>query len=239
MNTDPTVTVSAIVGVFGFIIALAFLVRLRSRTEAAKPVVSEAERAAAADRRRREAEVEKGVKENRLLPDGRPRCQASLNCPDPAEFARPRIVRDEGVVDFIRRAFGAHRRYRMQEPQGITSSSKGFFGAIFDVLLVAFQGPPKPVAPGSLKYCELHVHIARQVCLEKLSADEHAEATALSERENSLTHFEGRGMEKKVLQLVAEIETAEAGKKKRVSRETERGAVIPINRAAGGSGGQS
>jgi len=142
-------------------------------------------------------------------------------------------MRDEGLWDFVRRAFGAPRRYRMVEPD-VSAEVGGLLGAILMFIRLAWSGEPKETTY-ALKYCDVHTHIARQVCLEQLSADEHAEMVAQSDREARLVYFESAGLEKRVIKVVSETELRDADKKPRRRADAEKTNVVPISRSANGS----
>jgi len=236
--SDPVPFLAALAAVAAFAITLMVLYRVRSAAQRKEAVQAsrqgEAERAAANERRRREAELEKAVVAGTHLADGRPRCQASLCCLEAATLPKPRIVRDEGVTDFVRRAFGAPRRYRMVEAD--VSETGGLLGVILMFFRAAWSGEPKETSH-TLRYCDVHVHIARQVCLEQLAGDEHAEMIAHSDREARLVYFESAGLEKRVIKVVSETEMRDADKKPRrgKSAEADKTNVVPFGRANGTS----
>ena len=140
-------------------------------------------RARAAEARAR-SELEQAVKDGRALPDGRIACHASAKCMLAAVHPAPSIARDTGFWDFIRTRFGAPNRYRMVPPK---------------------KHDAKPQDPNAL-YCDIHVHIARQVCLAQLAADEQAQQAHLMAREAALAAFEACGMLGDVQRLVLAAE---------------------------------
>lgn len=148
----------------------------------------ERQRARAAEARAR-TELEQAVKEGRALPDGRIACHASAKCMLPAVHLAPSIARDGGFRDFIRTRFGAPNRYRMVKKKPHTKDANG----------ATVQDP-------NALYCDTHIHVARQVCLAQLAADEQAQQAHLMAREAALTAFEARGMLGDVQRLVLAAE---------------------------------
>lgn len=151
----------------------------------------ERQRARAAEARAR-AELEQAVKDGRALPDGRIACHASAKCMMPATHPAPSIARDTGFFDFVRTRFGAPTRYRM-----VTKKQKRSFFADEE------KAPAQD--PGAL-YCDTHIHVARQVCLAQLAADEQAQQAHLMSREAALSAFEAHGMLGDVQRLVLAAE---------------------------------
>ncbi len=195
-SQDPNVYVPALVALVAIILGATGLYRRYGR-RGAVPVVATDEASVAkleADRRTAERKAkedfELAVKEGRILPTGRPKCQASLTCPNEATRPKPHVLRDTSFTDFIRTRFGAPERYRMVDP---TPSwfMQAFFGA----------APPMP------ELCETHEPVAQQVTVSRLADDERAEQDRRKKREVGLSTFEAKGMMLEVARLCAASET--------------------------------
>lgn len=159
--------------------------------------------------------------------DGRPRCQASASCQATAVHFSPRIARSDGVVDFIRRAFGAPRRYRMVERGG------GIFAAIAEWFRAG-----RPMTSHEIPcFCDAHIPLVRQIFLEQLSAEEHREQTAMRAREQELSYFESRGCLDRVQALTKEIELERDGRGRR--RRSEAAQVVSLQQRPTGTSGAS
>jgi hypothetical protein len=249
MNTENNnFIIAAGAALAAFVLVLVVMYRARAskgqEESSSQGRVSDADRLAATERRRKEAELEKAVLAGTHLADGRPRCQASPTCMLPATHAKPRIARDESIVDFVRRQFGAPRRYRMIEPQVTPPEEPGLFmslvGIVLGTLRDAWQGHPRAehlreIPP--LRYCEIHIPIAKQVCLEQLAADEHSDMIAQTDRERRIVHFEALGLEKRVTKIVTETEQNDTDKKRRPkTAEGDKSNVLSFGRVAGGGG---
>lgn len=152
----------------------------------------ERQRARTAEARAR-SELEQAVKEGRALPDGRIACHATAKCMQPAMHLAPSIVRDTGFRDFVRSRFGAPNRYRMAAQKKVKKNADG----------VPLQDP-------NALYCDVHIHVARQVCLAQLAADEQAQQAHIMAREAALAAFEANGMLADVQRLVVAAEEQQA-----------------------------
>lgn len=195
--------IGGLVALIAMVIGLHRLARHRARQAPAAELdeakLAEIERQREVERQRQRAaeararsELEQAVKDGRALPDGRIACHASAKCMLPATHQAPSIARDNGFSDFIRTRFGAPNRYRMV----VKKHKRPFFGDDDDA--------PKQ-DPNAL-YCETHIHVARQVCLAQLAADEQAQQSHLMSREAALAAFEARGMLGDVQRLVLAAE---------------------------------
>ncbi len=222
----------AIVALSAMVVLSTFLYRMRKKhpylppeEEGAASRPTEADRVKIElDRRQREQreyeqkvkkEFEADVLAGKVLPDGRLKCLASPSCPEEAVHRLPLIQRDTSLMDFIRRGFGAPERYRMVEERG-----PGFLQLAWTALSSAWSEPQKRQLrrPAS---CDMHHHVALQICQAKLAADEREEQDRRKSREVGLATFEGRGMLLEVQRLVAAADAeavAEPDKKPRRSR---------------------
>lgn len=193
--------IGAMVAIIAFAIGLYRFTRRPKASESPPSEVDEAKlaelerqreleraRARAAEARAR-SELEQAVKEGRALPDGRIACHASAKCMLPATHLAPRIARDMGFRDFIRTRFGAPTRYRMVTKKAKSTDERG-----------------APIQDSNALYCDTHIHVARQVCLAQLAADEQAQQAHLMAREAALSAFEARGMLGDVQRLVLAAE---------------------------------
>jgi hypothetical protein len=244
METHALAFPYAIVGTLGLFVVAFAVYRFRQflstrQLPAAAPsseslTKSPQELAARAAERREKEQRDLLLKAGKILPDGRPKCQASLRCMDPAEHARPRIERASGIGDFIRRQFGAPERYRMVEPavarreplaEEQHAPGRGLKGA----LVTAWSGQHEPRDPSEVQpeLCKYHVHVARQVCSERLAEDEYRHAAFAADRETGLAIFETEGMLREVKSRVASRETAERSK-----GEARHAEVIPFTRTS-------
>ena len=127
----------------------------------------------------------------------------------------PSIPRDTGIGDFIRSRFGAPARYRM-----VDSREPGVLAEVGRAL-ASIWAEQIHHQPRRVEYCDVHIHVARQVCLARLSADEQAEQAHRKAREAGLAHFETRGLLVEVQESVARAAapvTPPASKPKRVVR---------------------
>jgi hypothetical protein len=167
------------------------------------------EMAAALDK---ELEVKKelldaAVSAGERLADGRPRCKATLACTSAATHFRPKVVRDEGAFDFLRRAVGAPQRLHLAE----------------DIWR-------EPV------FCESHVHLARQDYLLKIAEVERARLERVRDEEIDIGHYERVGAAQRIARLVAEHEEKENPNRRRKRDQTTQGVVVPIRASSGGGG---
>lgn len=136
------------------------------------------------DRERRRA-FEAAVASGLILPDGRRRCQASSSCQDAATKHPPKFVRDEGWLDFIRRAFGAPPRLRIDE----------------DV-------------EAAHRFCESHAHLAFQDAHLELADVERERAEALRQVEVRIGHYERTGAAVRLAKIITEHEAAATARKR-------------------------
>lgn len=225
-SPDPTVFLTALGATVLLVVLAVGLYFWKRRSLPAALTVDDAAERARAEQERKTREAERRAKEaldaavatGRALPDGRARCQASPSCMEPAVHRAPSIPRDTGIGDFIRSRFGAPARYRMvesREPGVLAEIGR----ALASVWAEQIQHQPRRV-----EYCDVHIHVARQVCLARLSADEQAEQAHRKAREAGLAHFEMRGLLTEVQESVAAVERAPAsGKAKRQPPASARG----------------
>ena len=218
---DPFVFLMALGGVA--LIAGLFLVAYVTRRKATTAALPDEEKKKREEEERKlereirdleqkaKKERDEAIKDGKILRDGRPRCQASPGCPHAAEHPAPRIPRDEGIFDFLRRQFGAPSRYRMVEDR-----ERGPLGELWAVIRSAWSEVP-PRAREKL-FCDVHIHVARQVCLAKLAEDEHDHSKFQRDREVGLATFETAGMLRAVHRLASESEERAAAEERRLRR---------------------
>lgn len=132
-------------------------------------------------RRRRadQAAVDRAVKNGKLRPDGRPRCQAAT-CEEVASHKRIKIERQEGVGDLLRRRMGAAPRYVVGE---------------------RFSG--------ELHYCDIHFALAEQEAKLHLAELERLRLESVRDAEVNLDYFERVGLGQRLDKLVKEQYRAE------------------------------
>lgn len=221
--TDPTVFLGAVAATIGLIVIAIVGWKLRKmstdRSIAERKIQEESYRKLVAQHER---ELKQKVAEGTHLADGRKRCTAHASCQQPAEHPRFRIVRDEGPVDLLRRAFGAPRRYRV-EPSKPTGRA---------------DLPLATIPQEALSYCETHMHLAYQEILLKLAQHNERFVTFIRDEEVDLQWFERVGLDAKIGKLIADQEAKETGKKKVSKPNDANNKVVPISsRAASGTNG--
>ena len=123
--------------------------------------------------RDRAALLRRAVDAGTHLPNGARRCSLS-DCQSAAIVRKLKLVRNEGALDGIRRAFGAAPRFRVT------------------------------IDPwGELHYCQPHYHLAEQEARLVLSERERERIASLRDAEVALTHFERVGLDVRLARLVA------------------------------------
>ena len=167
-------------------------------------------------------ERERLVLAGKILPDGRPRCQASPTCNDPATRHRPLVLRDDGFLDLVRRGFGAADRQRLGSYEAPWWHALA--NAVRDVPL------PSPVP----EFCEEHIHLGWEEGRAELADVEHGRVKGARDDQARLAYFAKAGLMERVAKRIAEVEIAEKrAKRARGPLTTNDMKVVPI-RAVGG-----
>ena len=130
------------------------------------------------ERSRRDAEsaLQREVREGRRMPDGAPRCPL---CPVPTPAkARPLVlVRDEGLIAWLRARVGAPVRWRIQAD--------------------SWAEP---------KWCEAHGALAVCVFAARLGHDEQHRLERVRDAEAQLARYERTGLDEELVAVVAQEE---------------------------------
>jgi hypothetical protein len=133
------------------------------------------------------------------LADGRVRCKLTVTCNEAATHYKPKIVRDNGVVDFFHRLVGAPHRLRVSED-----------------------------LDGELYGCESHIHLARQDYQLKVAEIERARVERVRDEEVELGHYERIGAGQRIARLIAEHEEKENPNRRNRKTSMAPAQVVPI-----------
>lgn len=173
----------------------------------------------------KEEPIERPV-DPKMLPDGRPRCQASVSCTDAATRHRPLVMRDDGWTDLVRRAFGAPDRLRLDAYQA------PFLGGVRDWFAgSSVDARTAVVVP---EFCEEHAHLAWEEARAELADIEYGRVKASRDDQARLAYFAKAGLMERVASRILQVEAEEKRAKKGGRRAPAPVSnVTPIRAAAG------
>jgi hypothetical protein len=225
--TMPGIVAAAVLVIVSLGVAL--LLRFRSRgpipVEAAR-FEDRGARELALRQRAAKEEHERLILVGKIVADGRPRCQASPTCSDVATRHRPLVLRDDGWLDLVRRAFGAPERLRLE------AYAPSEIRRLVDAVIATLASAPlqQPVVP---EFCEEHVHLAWEEGRAELADIEYGRVKASRDDQARLAYFAKVGLMERVAKRIAEVEIAEKRAKRGGGRSVQPVSNVTPIRAVG------